>query len=103
MTVASFRNERFFNRPKTELVLGPFRGGINKTKDPNFLSPYEMQECINYIVKPDGRLVGRPPVTLHNSTQGLSAISPANAVLLGSSYLTSVFGRGIPASAGFYP
>ena len=60
---SEFRGSRWYRVPKTKLVLGPFTGGINKTTDPTRLAANELQECINYIINPDGRLVGRPHVT----------------------------------------
>jgi hypothetical protein len=72
-TVSQFRDARFYGTGKTKITLGPFTGGINKSKDPNFLLPNELQECVNYIIRPNGRLVGRPPVKAYGTPQGLPA------------------------------
>jgi len=78
-TYAEFRRKRYFQVPKSKIVLGPWNEGINLTMDSNRLRPNELQECINYIIKPDGRLVTRPPVTGYGTSKGL----PGGSFIIG--------------------
>jgi hypothetical protein len=71
--ISQFRGSHWYGVGKSKLVLGPFTGGINRVSDPTFVAPNELQECINYLIKPDGRLVGRPPITAHGASKGLPA------------------------------
>lgn len=74
--------------PKYKINQGPFSGGVNYEDDPSSLGENELQECINYTLKPDGTLVARPPVTSIGVSAGLPIITSADFVYALGSVLT---------------
>lgn len=67
--------------PKYKINQGPFSGGLNTVEDPTSLGENELQECVNFVAKPDGVLYGRAPVGI--STVGLPTIT-------GNMYVTAL-------------
>lgn len=85
--VGAFRNARFYSTGKTKVPLGPFSGGLNTFPDASQIGENELQECINYMIKPGGILTYRPQLNA----------DPATPVTNGSTYYDLVgldhFGR----------
>lgn len=49
--------------PKYEIQQGPWTGGLNLAADASLIGTNELQECINFMVKPGGSLYTRPSVS----------------------------------------
>jgi hypothetical protein len=75
-SVGAFRNARFYSTGKTKIPLGPFSGGLNTFPDPSQIGENELQECVNYLIKPGGILTYRPQL---NVDRGMP-ITNANTV-----------------------
>lgn len=58
--VSQFRGSHWYGAGKTKVDFGPFVGGLNTAPDRYKISPNELSECVNYLVKQNGALVARP-------------------------------------------
>lgn len=90
---SQFRNSHWYGVGKSEIALGPWTGGLNLIEDTRYLKPNELKECINFIIKPSGRLIPRPNVT--KNYVGLPS-SLAYIKLLGAVDTTVSSDTGVP-------
>lgn len=64
-----FRGSRWYRVAKTQVILGPFSGGLNSEEEPDLLGPNFLTDCINYVIRPGGVLYHRPPAQVSNASQ----------------------------------
>lgn len=80
--------------PKYKINQGPFSGGMNTVDDPTSLGQNELQDCINFLAKPDGTLRPRPPVDVFQT--GLPTPTGSSYTLAMGSVVQRTTGKLVP-------
>lgn len=92
--VSQFRGSHWYGVGKTDLQLGPFVGGLHTNEDRKLISPQQLSECVNYLIKDNGSLVGRPKAVYQNATalvQGSGLTHRSLGAVLNGGYTYPLF------------